>query len=1089
MLALAAMTVAAAAVASDDEARKADARRHFDVGLDLVHRRAFDSALAEFLRSRELFPTESALLDAAVCLRELGRADEAMDMYEELRARFAGAIPEADRKAIEANLAKLVDQTGWISVTTDLPGAAVSVDGRARGTAPLDRPLRVTVGHHVVRVVAEGRAPFDAEVDVAPRDTRTVAALLPPVARIGTLVVSEAGGRVFEVLVDGSGVGVTPWKGVIASGDHLVALRGAKDEGAPPVPVRVETGEVREVRLAAGLLDGELRVEPTPDDARVTVDGIDRGTGTWTGSVPSGDHLVEVSAPWHEPQQMHVTVSSRAPAAVRPVLERVRRLYVELFAGMSFFSNTGASMTGCDETTCIGNPGGGRIGYLLTPHLALEIAVAGFTMPHRSIHTATASFGGSPVSSPSYQEDANLGLGIYAISVARRFFDRTPLTLRWWTGVAFASASVEGQGFFDDHEYYNQSNDSTYATPLAGPEVRIGYRLGRSVAVDIGVAAFFFYVRPLQPLPDTTVVFGSSPLSPGRPSRVRSAGPSRSRAPFTWTFCEDAMMGRLAGCLILSSSLALASVAAAQPAEDPRALAERHFRIGLELVRERAWDPALAEFARSREAMPTANAIENWRCACASSAGSTRRWTNTTPSSPGSPRVCRPASGARSTTTWPACNASSGARRSPVIPPARRWSSTVAFEATTPLAAPLRVSVGRRSVRLTIAGFAPYEANLEVASGETSRVAARLAAVSKLGRVHVEEATGGGASCRSTASWSAPPRGRYPHGRRALDGRPVPGRPGTAPEEVEVAMGDTKARDPAGRTAARGAANRAVAGRRARVDRRSRGFPGSWSGMLPTGDHVVDVVADWHTSEHLPVRVTSGSAQSLRPALSEVPRMYVDLWGGPVMLFNMADRGIQSCATCEGTFVALGGGYKVTSHVGVELYVLFAFLKRGSVGTASTNVPWPPGTASTPSYSQDTQLTTSAAGGAVRYRFFDHTPLTLRLLAAVARETAVANAGGTFYATTATAVSSRSPIGRSTRTTGRPSQGRIRFGYEFRPGMTFDVGLGVLLFAAPSTRSDTNPPFHDTQATLPPGPWFAGGLGCIVPLPATCTSL
>jgi hypothetical protein len=211
--------------------------------------------------------------------------------------------------------------------------------------------------------------------------------------------------------------------------------------------------------------------------------------------------------------------------------------------------------------------------------------------------------------------------------------------------------------------------------------------------------------------------------------------------------------------------------------------------------------------------------------------------------------------------------------------------------------------------------------------------------------------------------------------------------------------------------------------------------------------------------------------------------MYVDLWGGPVMLFGISDRGIPQCSSCEGTFVALGGGYKVTEHLGVELYVLYSFLDRKSQRSLTTTVPWAPGTASASSYVEDAQLSMFAAGGAVRYRFFDHTPLTLRMLAAVSHNTSLASAGGTFYASNGNG--SLEPLNHLSVDSNywSPLIGPdIRFGYEFRPGMTFDIGLGVFAFVAPSTPPDANPPFHDVAAALPPGPSFGGGLGYIVPL-------
>jgi hypothetical protein len=306
---------------------------------------------------------------------------------------------------------------------------------------------------------------------------------------------------------------------------------------------------------------------------------------------------------------------------------------------------------------------------------------------------------------------------------------------------------------------------------------------------------------------------------------------------------------------------------------------------------------------------------------------------------------------------------------------------------------------------------------------------------------------------------------------------------GTVPTEIELAMGETK-RLTLAAIALPGElrvepspadAHVAVDGRE--VSR------GSWSGSMPSGEHVVDVGAEWHESERLPVRVSSTASQSLRPALREVPRMYVDLWGGPPMAFDMGDRGITKCSTCEGTFIGLGGGYKVTPRAGVELFVLYSLLERQSNRSLTATVPWASGMASTSSYQESAQLTMFAAGGAVRYRFFDHTPLTLRFLAAVARGSTSASASGYFEATDGSGTGE--PLAHRTVSTNfwTPLVGpEIRFGYEFRPGMLFDVGLGAQFFLLPSSVSETNPPTHDVGATLPPGPFFAGGIGYVVPL-------
>src|SRR5207237_152698 len=76
--------------------RREQARALFESGLAHFDRGESSAALADFLRSRELFPTRSATKNAAVCLRKEGRLDEALDMLEELLRAFAD-LPPADR--------------------------------------------------------------------------------------------------------------------------------------------------------------------------------------------------------------------------------------------------------------------------------------------------------------------------------------------------------------------------------------------------------------------------------------------------------------------------------------------------------------------------------------------------------------------------------------------------------------------------------------------------------------------------------------------------------------------------------------------------------------------------------------------------------------------------------------------------------------------------------------------------------------------------------------------------------------------------------------------------------------------------------
>src|SRR4051794_21810168 len=61
--------------------KKAQARAFFDSAVAHFDRGESSAALADFLRSRDLFPTRAATKNAAVCMRRENRFDEALDMF------------------------------------------------------------------------------------------------------------------------------------------------------------------------------------------------------------------------------------------------------------------------------------------------------------------------------------------------------------------------------------------------------------------------------------------------------------------------------------------------------------------------------------------------------------------------------------------------------------------------------------------------------------------------------------------------------------------------------------------------------------------------------------------------------------------------------------------------------------------------------------------------------------------------------------------------------------------------------------------------------------------------------------------------
>ena len=119
----------------------------------------FDAALAEFLESRRLYPFRSALFNAALCLEKLGRHDEAAEQLEQLLREIDDeGTPEGarDKERAQREIIEVSRHVGTVQIDGAEPGATLSIDGRQRGEYPLVRSIRVSAGHHIVRVFKSG---------------------------------------------------------------------------------------------------------------------------------------------------------------------------------------------------------------------------------------------------------------------------------------------------------------------------------------------------------------------------------------------------------------------------------------------------------------------------------------------------------------------------------------------------------------------------------------------------------------------------------------------------------------------------------------------------------------------------------------------------------------------------------------------------------------------------------------------------------------------------------------------------------------------------------------------------------------------
>jgi hypothetical protein len=512
-LALAAPPAGATPSADAIEARKSEAREHFDLGLSHFDRGEWAAALAEFLRAREIFPTRSATKNAAICLRKESRFDEALDMFEALEHDYPD-LSQTDRTLADDEIASLRRSVGALDVRSSEPGASILVDGRSRGTSPLAGPLRVGVGTHVVRVFKEGFLAFEQRVEIASAQTAALEVRLEALTRTGRLRVTEETGRSLDVVVDGVVVGKAPWEGALAPGQHTVLLRGEGNLGTQPVTTPVPADVMTPLTLVAEELDTSARIDPTPGGALVAVDGVALGRGAWEGKLRSGPHRFEVTTEGFLASLRSVTLRAHERQVFAIALDRdptsplwgrraVPRFLFELDGALVVGPNLGgqvaASCTGsCSATVPVGGMGLLTAAYELPSGLGFGVQGGALGNVETLQDRPAQITGPRLISSDSGTVKDSISLAglLLGGTVYYHRGDAWPLTLRIGLGVLLATATDDRSGKFTTSAAANPARTAYSATYDASqgatylyvaPGVRIGRRLGEHLEISAGV--------------------------------------------------------------------------------------------------------------------------------------------------------------------------------------------------------------------------------------------------------------------------------------------------------------------------------------------------------------------------------------------------------------------------------------------------------------------------------------------------------------------------------------------------------------------------------------------------------------------------
>lgn len=225
----------------------------------------------EYADALALFEKAYALSPEPVLLYNIGRVAEKLSDWKKAAGALRAFLEVEKDPTKRAKAQDVLDSVqshlpAYLTVSCSVAGAVVEVDGKPAGRAPLQAPIEVKPGKHVVKVLATAKKPFEQSVEVKGTESVQVSALLEDEPAVVALAVEPATAR---VVVDGKAVGQSARQALeLAPGAHT--LRAEVDGyDASEQRFEVAAGEKKAVKVALV----KKKVEPpiVPATAPATV--------------------------------------------------------------------------------------------------------------------------------------------------------------------------------------------------------------------------------------------------------------------------------------------------------------------------------------------------------------------------------------------------------------------------------------------------------------------------------------------------------------------------------------------------------------------------------------------------------------------------------------------------------------------------------------------------------------------------------------------------------------------------------------------------------------------------------------------------
>lgn len=193
-LALPSLSASAAGPGPGTTSAVEQARVHFQRGTEFYREGNYDAALAEFSKAQQVAPNFRLLYNIGQVQAERHDYVAAVRTLTDYLAQGGAEVPEDRRSQVQNEIASLKTKISELTVTSNVVGAEVSVDGVPRGLLPLSTPLLVSAGSRRVTLAKPGYVTAERTIIVTGEDkpkleltlqSQSASAPTKPAARVG----------------------------------------------------------------------------------------------------------------------------------------------------------------------------------------------------------------------------------------------------------------------------------------------------------------------------------------------------------------------------------------------------------------------------------------------------------------------------------------------------------------------------------------------------------------------------------------------------------------------------------------------------------------------------------------------------------------------------------------------------------------------------------------------------------------------------------------------------------------------------------------------------------------------------------------